>query len=215
MSSRPLWLRAWAVAAGAVAFACVYFFVRQHFKDGIWRFDLTLVDKSLGVAALFLVALSMAFTGLNYLAKRNGRRLALRKYYGLVGFWSGLAHAAANHLLIPAVGLRSESGTENPHAAAVALAALVLFALMAAASNDRVRARIGTGLWRKFLRYAGYAGLVLAAAHATLLKGASWAKYIRTFSSVLPSLSLPVVLFAAAVLLLRLVVGVARSRKKA
>ena len=215
MSSRPLWLRAWAVAAGAAAFGCAYFFVRQHFKDGIWRFDLTLVDKSLGVAALFLVALSMAITGLSFLNKRNGRRLALRKYYGLVGFWSGLAHAAVNHLLIPAVGLRSEIGTENPHADAVALAALVLFALMAAASNDRVRARIGTGLWRKFLRYAGYAGLVLAAAHATLLKGASWAKYIRTFSSVLPSLSLPVVLFVAAVLLLRLIVWISRSRKKA
>jgi len=214
-SLRRLWFRAWALAAGAGAFGCVYFLVRQHFKDGIWRFDLTLVNKSLGVAALLLLALSMTSTGLNVLGKRNGRRVVLRKYYGLVGFWTGLAHAAADHWLLPAAGVHPEGGIEDPHADAVALAALALFALMAAVSNDRARMRLGTVRWRKFLRYAGTAGLVLAAAHATLLKGASWARYVRTFSSVLPSLSLPVVLFAAAVVLLRLVVWISRGGKKA
>jgi hypothetical protein len=43
-----LWARAGAVAAAAFIFGVLYFFVRQYFKDGIWRFDLSLVNKSLG-----------------------------------------------------------------------------------------------------------------------------------------------------------------------
>ena len=213
-SVRGLWARAWAALAVSVVFGCVYFFVRQYFKDGVWRFDLTLADKSLGVAALFLVALSMALTGIVYFSKSSPRLLGARKYYGLVGFWTGLAHGVVNHVLLPAVGLHTEGGAEDPHAAAAGWAALALFALMAVASNARAAARLGSGRWRKFLRYAGYAGLVLAAGHAALLKWASWTKYLRTFESVLPSLSLPTVLFAAAVVLLRLAVWISRGRKR-
>jgi DMSO/TMAO reductase YedYZ heme-binding membrane subunit len=198
----------------SVGFGCVYFFVRQYFKDGVWRFDLTLADKSLGVAALFLVALSMALTGIVYFSKGSSRLLGARKQYGLVGFWTGLAHGVVNHVLLPAVGLQAEGGAKDPHAEAAGLAALALFALMAVASNARAAAKLGPGRWRKFLRYAGYAGLVLAAGHAALLKWDSWTTYVRTFSSVLPSLSLPVVLFAAATVLLRLAVGISRRRKR-
>ena len=210
---RGLWVRAWAASAVSVAFGCAYFFVRQHFKDGIWRFDLTLVDKSLGVAALFLVTLSMALTGIVHFSKRSGRLLAARKYYGLVGFWTGLAHGVVNHVLLPAAGLHVEAGAEDPLAEAAGLAALALFALMAVASNAGAAASLGPGRWRRFLSYAGYAGLVLAAGHAALLKWASWTKYFRTFGSVLPSLSLPAVLFAAAAVLLRLAVWISRGRK--
>jgi len=213
-SVRGLWARAWAVSAASVAFGCAYFFVRQYFKDGIWRFDLTLLDKSLGVSALFLVTLSMALTGIVHISKGSARPLAARKYYGLVGFWTGLAHGVVNHVLLPAAGLQVEAGAEDPLAKAAGLAALALFALMAFASNAGAAASLGPGRWRKFLRYAGYAGLVLAAGHAALLKWASWTKYFRTFGSVLPSLSLPVVLFAAAAVLLRLAVWASGPRKR-
>jgi hypothetical protein len=213
-SPRRLWTRAWAVSAASVVFGSLYFFVRQYLKDGIWRFDLTLVDKALGVTALFLVTLSMALTGVASFSKRSGRSLAARKYYGLVGFWTGLAHAAVNHFGLAAVGLRAESGTDNLHAEAAGLAALALFGLMAAGSNSRVAAKLGPERWRRSLRYAGYIGLVIAAGHAALLKWASWTKYVRTFSSVLPSLSLPAALFAVLTVLLRLAVGMARRRKK-
>jgi len=85
---------------------------------------------------------------------------------------------------------------------------------MALISNERARKRIGNGAWRKALRYAGYAGLILAAAHAACLKSASWSKYFRTFDSVLPSLSLFVFALAVAAVLLRLAVGFAERRKK-
>jgi DMSO/TMAO reductase YedYZ heme-binding membrane subunit len=211
---RRLWLRAWTASAAAVAFGSAYFFVRQHFKDGIWRFDLTLVNKSLGVAALFLIALSMALTAIASMSKGSGRLLVLRKYYGLVGFWTAFAHVLFNHFLLGAAGLRAESGADTPPAEAAGLAALALFALMAAASNERAAARLGAGRWRAFLRFAGYGGLVLATGHAALLKWAGWTKYLRTFSSVLPSLSLPVAVFAAATVLLRLAVGISQRRKK-
>ena len=66
-----LWIRASLTASFAFAFGCLYFFVRQSVKDGVWRFDLTIVNKSLGTAALFLIALSMFLTGVSILSKRG------------------------------------------------------------------------------------------------------------------------------------------------
>jgi DMSO/TMAO reductase YedYZ heme-binding membrane subunit len=205
--------RAWTLAAAATAFGCLYFFVRQYFKDGVWRFDLTLVNKSLGVAALLLLALSMLLTARSYFSRRPGRALSLRKPYGLAGFWLGFVHGGVDHVILPAIGLHAEPKSVNLHAEAAGWAALALFAAMALISNERARKRIGSGTWRKVLRYAGYAGLSLAAAHAAFLKSASWSKYFRTFDSVLPSLSLFVFALAVAAIFLRLAVGFAERRK--
>jgi hypothetical protein len=207
-----LWVRAGVAAAAAVAFGCLYFFVRQYFKDGIWRFDLVLINKSLGTAALFLVALSMFLTGVAYFSRRSGRSLAYRKHYGLMGFWIGLAHGAVNHFLLPAVGLYPERKLDAWLSDSPGLLALVLFGAMA--SNAGVKGRLGGETWRKVLRYGGYAGLLLAMAHAALLKWTSWTKYMRTFDSVLPSLSLPVAAFAAAVVVLRLAVWISKARNR-
>lgn len=211
---RRLWVRAGAAAAAAVAFGCLYFFVRQYFKDGVWRFDLTLVNKSLGTAALFLVALSMFLTGVAYFSRRSGRSLAFRKHYGLVGFWTGFLHGAVNHFLLPAVGLHPERKLDAWLSDIPGFAALVLFGAMAFLSNTRAKGRVGGEAWRKILRYGGYTALLLAMAHTATLKGGSWTKYLRTFDSVLPSLSLPVVVFAAAAVILRLAVWVSGVRKK-
>lgn len=211
---RSLDRRAWTLAGAATAFGCLYFFVRQYFKDGIWRFDLTLVNKSLGVAALLLLALSMLLTARSYFSRRPGRAMAFRKPYGLAGFWLGAVHGAVDHVILPAIGLHAEPKTGELHAEAAGWAALALFAVMAVVSNERARKRIGNGTWRKVLRYAGYAGLILAAAHAAFLKSASWSKYFRTFDSVIPSLSLFVFALAVAAVMLRVAVGIAERRKK-
>ena len=209
-----LWVRAGVAAAVAVAFSFLYFFVRQYFKEGVWRFDLLLVNKSLGTAALFLVALSMFLTGVAFFSRRSRRSLAYRKHYGLMGFWTGLAHGAVNHFWLPAVGLQPERKLDVWLSDAPGLLALVLFGAMALLSNAGVKGRLGGETWRKALRYGGYAGLLLAVAHATLLKWTSWTKYVRTFDSVLPSLSLPVAAFAAAAVVLRLAAWIFEARKK-
>ncbi|MBE3126102.1 MAG: ferric reductase-like transmembrane domain-containing protein [Acidobacteria bacterium] len=209
-----LWLRAGVAAAAAVAFGCLYFFVRQYFKDGVWRFDLILVNKSLGTAALFLVALSMFLTGVAYFSRHSGRSLSYRKHYGLMGFWTGLVHGAVNLFLLPAVGLHPERKLDAWVSDAPGLLALVLFGAMALLSNAGVKGRLGGETWRKALRYGGYAALLLAVAHTALLKWTSWTKYVRTFDSFLPSLSLPVAAFAAAAVVLRLAAWIFEARKK-
>ncbi|MCK7482522.1 MAG: hypothetical protein M0C28_39420 [Candidatus Moduliflexus flocculans] len=157
----------------------------------------------------------MLLTARSYFSRRPGRALALRKPYGLARVsGSVLVHGAVDHVLLPAIGLHAEPKSVNLHAEAAGWAALALFAVMALISNERARKRIGNGMWRKVLRYAGYAGLALAAAHAAFLKSASWSKYFRTFDSVLPSLSLFVFALAVAAILLRLAVGFAERRKK-
>ncbi len=209
-----LWARAGALAAAAVAFGALYFFVRQYFKDGVWQFDLAIVNKSLGTAALLLVALSMFLTGVAYFSRRSGRLLACRKHFGLMGFWTGLVHGAVNHFWLPAVGLHPERKLDAWLSDVPGLAALVLFGAMALLSNAGAKERLGGETWRKALRYVGYAALLLAMAHTALLKWASWTKYLRTFDSVLPSLSLPVVAFGSATVLLRLAMWLSRARKK-
>jgi hypothetical protein len=211
---RRLWARAWAASAAATAFGCLYFFVRQYFKDGTWAFDLGLVNKSLGVAALFLLSLSMFLTGVAYFSNGSARILAFRKHYGLVGFWTGLVHGAVNHFLLPLVGIHAERKVAAWISDGPALAALVLFGVMAWLSDPRSKERLGGPVWRRTLRYAGYVGLGLSIGHTALLKGASWAKYFRTFSSVIPSLSLPVAVFAAAAIILRLAVWVSQRRDR-
>jgi len=213
MGVSRIWRLTVAIAAAAVAFGTLYFFVRQFLKDDIWRFDLTLVNKALGTAALFLIALSMGLTAAAYFTRGPARLLAYRKHFGLVGFWTGLAHGAVNHFLLPALGLHPERKISAVVSDGPGVAALLLFGGMAVLSNAGIKGRVGGETWRKLLRYGGYAGLVLAVAHTALLKWSSWIKYVRTFDPVLPSLSLPVAVLAAAAVLGRLAVWISARRK--
>ncbi|RPJ02044.1 MAG: hypothetical protein EHM31_04165 [Candidatus Aminicenantes bacterium] len=211
-----LWVRALATGLAAFVFGALYFFARQFVKDGIWRFDLTIVNKSLGTTSLFLIALSMFLTGVSIIFSKSGSKpLVYRKHHGLVGFWAGLAHGAVNHFLLPAVGLHAERKANALLSDAPGLIALAVFGAMAILSLSEVKGRVGGERWRKLLRYAGYAGLILAVAHTGLLKWESWTNFFRTFDPVLPSLSLPVALFGAAVLLLRLAAWIAGKKRRA
>jgi hypothetical protein len=213
LGASRLWRLGIATAVGAVVFGSLYFTVRQLLKDGVWRFDLTLVNKALGTSALFLLALSMGLTAVAGLSRGRAGLLAYRKHFGLVGFWTGLLHGAVNHFILPAAGLHAERKTPAGLSDGPALMALVLFGAMAVLSNARIKGWIGGRRWRRQLRYGGYAGLVLATAHAALLKWSSWANYVRTFDPVLPSLSLPVTVLAAAAVLGRLAVWISSRRE--
>ncbi len=214
-SAAGLWMRALATCLFAFVFGCLYFFVRQHLKDGIWRFDLTVVNKSLGTTSLFLIALSMFLTGLALFSGRTSKPLAFRKHHGLMGFWAGLLHGTVNHFLLPAVGLQAERKVDAFLSDSPGLIALVVFGAMAVLSISKVKARVGGETWRKLLRYGGYAGLILAVGHAVLLKWESWANFFRTFDPLLPSLSLPVAVFAAAAVVLRLAAWTAGKKRRA
>ena len=211
---RRLRVRAAGLAVAAVVFGCAYFSARQSIKDGTWGLDLTILNKSLGTAAFFLVTLSMFLTGVAFFSRRSNRPLAYRKYYGLAGFWTALAHGLVNHFALPAAGLHPERKIDALLSDGPGLAALVLFGAMAVLSNAAAKGRLGGEAWRKALRYGGYAALVLALAHTALLKGSSWAKYFRSFDPVLPSLSLPAAVFAAGAVLLRLAVWAFSRRKR-
>jgi hypothetical protein len=211
---RKLRIRSTAAAFSSIAFGALYFFVRQKLKDGIWDFDLYLFNKALATASLFLVSLSMILTGIGYFSRRPGRALAYRKHLGLAGFWTGLTHGLVSHGLLPDRFPLASWMLEHPLASATGLVSLLFFGVMAAISKAKVKGRLGGVLWRKGLRYLGYAALVAAAVHAGILKWASWAKYLRTFESVLPSLSLPIVLFAFAAVILRIIVWRSEAGKR-
>jgi hypothetical protein len=213
MSVSKPWRVGLATSTASVAIGTVYFFVRQFLKDHVWHFDLSLVNKALGTAALLLLALSMGLTAVAFFSRRRAGWLAYRKHFGLVGFWTGLVHGAATHFVMPAFGLHPERKMEAVLTDGPGLAALVLLGVMAVLSNAPVKGKIGGELWRRLLRYGGYAGLVLAVGHAALLKWSSWTKYLRTFDPVLPSLSLPVAALAAAAIVGRLAMWLSARRR--
>ena len=194
-STALLWklrLRAAAAALAAVVFGGLYFFVRQAIKDDVWRFDFYLFNKSLATASLFLIALSLFLTSIHFISRRPRRALAYRKHYGLAGFWTGAAHGLASHLFLPEKFPLPSWIARHPAEAVLGLTALALFGGMAVLSLASVKGRLGGALWRRVLRFSGYTALILAGVHAGVLKWASWMKYIKTFESVLPSLTLPV-----------------------
>lgn len=205
-------LRAALYAAGLVAFASAWFFAREIFRGRPAGFGPDLLNKALAVSSLALVAGSMLLTGLARFVPRFRPGLARRKAYGLAGFALGALHALATHAFLAARPSGEIAGADH---GGVMLGSATLFVLsaMALASNGAARRRLGGAAWRRFLRYAGYAALLLATAHAAVLKGASWARWATTFGTVLPSLSLPAVIIALAAIGLR--VGMwAADRKK-
>lgn len=213
-SAAGLWMRALATCLSTFVFSCLYFSVRQHLKDGIWRFDLSVVNKALGTTSLFLIALSMFLTGVALFSGRTSRPLAFRKHHGLMGFWVGLLHGTVTHFLLPAVGLRPERKVPALLSDSPGLIALAVFGAMAVLSISGIKARVGGETWRKLLRYGGYFGLILAVGHAVLLKWGSWVNFFRTFDPLLPSLSLPVAGFAAAAVVLRLAAWIAGKKRR-
>ena len=197
---------------GAVVLSAVYFVLRQRFKDGFWGFDFYLTNKAFSIASLLLIAASMLLTGWRYFGKVSPATFALRKHLGLAGFFLGLAHGLATHMLMPEEFPWPGWVLENLWSSTLAFAALLVFALMAIASSAKVKGRMGGERWRLFLRYGGYAAMIMAAAHAGILKWESWVKYLESFSSVLPSLSLPAVVFCLFVVVLRLAMSLSKKR---
>jgi len=200
-------------SVAAVVLSAVYFVLRQRFKDGFWGFDFYLTNKAFSIASLVLIAASMLLTGLRYFKKVTPATFALRKHLGLAGFFLGVAHGVASHVLMPEQFPWPGWVLENVWSSALAFVALLIFALMAVASSAKVKGWMGGERWRLFLRYGGYAALIMVAAHAGILKWESWIKYLKTFSSVLPSLSLPAVVFCVVVVGLRLAMSLGKRRR--
>lgn len=211
---RRLKLTAAATALSALVFSSLYFVVRQRVKDGAWRFDALIVNKALGVSALFLIVLSLLLTGAVYFGQLSKRPLAQRKYHGLAGFWLGLAHSAMTHFGLGPLGLHPERRGSVFWTDALGLGALVLLAAMAALSNPGAKGLVGGDRWRRALRFGGYAAIGLAVLHTALLKGHSWVNFFRTFDPVLPSLSLPVAAAGVAAILLRAGIWIAERRRR-
>lgn len=213
-SVRALWQKSWLTGLTILAFSYFYFFIRQYFKDGIWRADLNLANKAVAVTSLFLISLSMLQTGLSLIRKSRAKNLAIRKYFGLVGFWFGLTHAVFSHLIFPVIGLKTEGAPWGEELSEfLARLALFLFFIMALLSNNRIKARIKGKKWLSAMRYLGYSGLIFAAIHASLLKWPSWVRYFSGFKSILPSLSLPVVIIAVVTLILRIYGSVLMAKR--
>ncbi len=207
------WRTAAAAAAAAVTFSSAWFLAREILRGSGAGFGPALLNKALAVSALGLVAYSMLLTGVARFFPRFRKSLALRKAFGLTGFGLGLAHALINHAVLDTRSSPELAKASHPGVMLGAVAVFV-FAAMAVASFGPVRRSLGADRWRKFLRYAGYAGLIAAAAHAAILKGGSWARYLRTFGTGLPSLSLPAVALAALAVALRVAVWAAGRRRK-
>jgi len=210
-----LWKKSFLTGSALFFLSWIWFFVRQYFKDGSWAFDPTLINKSLAVTSLLLISFSMLLTGLAMLRRRYMKYLPWRRFLGITGFVFGMAHALVGHAVFPLIGIEmEESGGLAILSDVLGYLSLAIFGLMAVASFAKVKGFIGGAMWRYFLRFSGYTALILVVVHSALLKWDSWLKYVNTFGSVLPSLSLPAVLVGIAALVFRLMGEKRKSRRR-
>lgn len=176
-------------------------------------------NKASADTAMILIGLSFALSGLCYFWNFIDTKIVYRKYLGLAGFAFGLAHAVMSlfyYLVMKPRGYESsplyvldhewDYGTfviSNLYAFALAVIALLTFAMMAAISNQYAIHELGGLWWRRLLR-VGYVAYICATLHFLIKNVPEWQVMFATPQSELPPLNFMIFLLVCGVIGLRL-----------
>ena len=177
-------------------------------------FSFFIVQEAFAVAAVLVIAPSMALSGISYFWKRYAPLLVYRKALGQIGLLFGLLHVAMA-MLNNGVAYRAYTLDSVYDVSMVAgYLAVLLFVLMPFYSSVRTTRRIGGAKVRLALRYLGYGGYVFVLVHATLLLWDDWMLWVATPSPILPPPTLVACVIGGLVLCLRMTLFFAQQKKK-
>lgn len=131
------------------------------------------ISKSFAVSAVILLSLSLAIGALARIWPRLAPWVQHRKFWGLAGFAFGLLHAAIafSDPLVFSVPLALSRQNVQ-----LGLAALTLFAFLAATSNRWAETKMGWKNWKR-LQQSGYVALLFVGLDLLVLGGGT---FIRT-----------------------------------
>lgn len=184
----------------------LYLFARRG------NYDLYIANKVFATTSLVLIGLSFALSGLCYFWDFVDTKIIYRKSLGLVGFAFAIIHIVVTLYFLPHKFAYPDWFVANITSVIFATLALLIFAIMAAISNRFAALELGGKRWRMILR-TGYLALVFIIIHFTLLKYQGWIKWFATREPLLPPLSLLEIIFAVAVIILRIALFISIHKK--
>lgn len=206
-SSTKLWGNTFLLSIFIFIAGSLYLFARRG------NYDLFIANKVFATTALVLIGLSLALSGLCYFWDFVDDKIVYRKVLGLLGFYYAIVHIIVTFFFLSEKFPYPDWYAGNLISVFFAILALSILIIMAAISNRYAIHELGIKQWRILLR-TGYIAFIFITIHFTLLKYPGWIKWFTTREPILPPLSLLEVIFAVAVLLLRLAVEIDLRRKK-
>ena len=170
------------------------------------------LNKSAADVAIFLIGLSMILSGICYFWNVFDTLIKYRKYLGMVGWAFAIAH-----LLLSWDAFLSLLNVETWQEGAMwpvltGFLATVIFTIMALISNKFMATFLGQN-WRPLLR-TGYIAVIFVLAHVVLLRLPRWISWYEGGMQTPPSSSIIVTVFMLLVLVMRVALWLATSRKQ-
>lgn len=212
------WLNTISFGGLIFLFVCYYYFFQGD------NFSLELINKATASTAIILMGLSFALSGLGYYWDFLDRKVAYRKYLGLVGYffvlWHGinslyfyfLADTDLEKFVLSRDWLVLDYTINNRIPFVLGALSLLIFTIMALISNNYATKKIGGVRWRKLLR-VGYIALLFALIHFTVKNLEIWINWIRDGANTLPQMSSLLAVYIVVILLLRLSLQISLSKK--
>lgn len=186
----------------------LYLFARRG------NYDLFIANKVFATTSLVLIGLSFALSGLCYFWDFVDTKIIYRKFLGLVGFAFAIVHIVVTLNFLPHKFAYPDWFIVHKTSVIFAILALFIFTGMAAISNRFTAIELGNKRWRITLRI-GYLAFIFIIIHFTLLKYQGWIKWFATREPWLPPLSLLEIIFAIAVIILRIALFISIHKKTA
>jgi len=192
--------------------AAVFILYTYIYEGG---FSLVGVSKAVAGTAAVMIGLSFALSGIGYYFDFLDKKIAYRKYFGLVGFWLALAYSVLLLFVDPEkyfYGFFDHLGSAE---VLLGLGAMCILTAMTIVSNPWGIKRLGAARWRRILHlgYLAYAFLII---RAYILEHTVWGDWIAVPSG-LPPPRLVVTIFAVAVIAFRgsMIISVFLKRRHA
>jgi DMSO/TMAO reductase YedYZ heme-binding membrane subunit len=165
-------------------------------------FNILTVSLTLAGTGGMLIGISFALSGFCYYFDFLDRKIAYRKYIGLLGYFFAMAYAFSLLLVDPT---RYYYGfTSNLLSAdfILGITALIILTIMAVISNTWAMKKLGITTWRQILRL-GYFAYVCLIIRAIILDYGNWELWIKGFNFLL-TVRMILTVFAIGVIWLRL-----------
>ena len=170
------------------------------------------VSLAVGATAAVMIGCSLSMSGLGYFFNAFDRLTAYRKYLGVIGFWLALLYSL---LLAYSDQARYVYGLlDNLTAPDVflGLSAMSILAFLTLISNQTAVKLLGSIWWRRLLRLA-YVAYILLAIRAYTMEKEVWSKWLR-LPDGLPPVRLLLTFFVIAVVGLRVAVELSKFSQK-
>lgn len=192
--------------------ACVFVFLLIYTSAHDQSFTSLQVSTSLGGTASLLIGFSFALSGFCYYWDFLDKKLAYRKYIGLVGYWSALSYSLTLLFLEPERYIFTFFDHIYEWEVLLGVTAMAIFTSMAIISTNRMMRLLRPQKWRYGLRL-GYVAYALLIIRAYILEKDLWLQWATTPDS-LPPPRLVLSIFAILVILFRISMIVSQYRKK-